>query len=981
MNPNDDEQPLDGDPLPGPVEELHARHLAGDAEASEKLAAQVTPQLQRLARELGAAHEHGEDAVQDAWVALLSQRGYDRRRPLLPWLRGALRNRWRALRRRERLLGRQDDEETLAGLESPRAVNSAEALEAFRLVREALARLPLKYREPLELHLFAEWSPSEIASRLGSSPQRVRVLLHRGRQRLQRLLPRGAFVLLAGLLRRERLQHVPRSTWGLGALAAALLALVIVPFASSRAAEDPAWMAARPAERESAQGRTFAAETASSEAAARRLVVSEELASARSVFVRDVHGAPLANVGVTLEPRDGRDPRLARWRAVTDEQGRAQFVGSELGAARVRLDRGPSGELAAGELRLELVVSSGVTLRARAVDAQGVGIAGAAIWLGDLGGSRSGGVVAESASDGRFELHEVPQDASFAVLAPGFCRTRMLDVPPGGDDELVVRLERGGSELTLTLRDERGAPVADARVLAGNSSDGLAPRLAGDVWPEFPPTIEARSDERGRVEVRGLEPGRHPLVVWAAGFVAQVETLEVEGNAPQNLELTLERGARVRGRIVDEHGAALAVAQVALRTGREPDDTLLEVSPRGEFELLGLRAGTLELAVRAWDHGAQELELELAPCEQRELVFRLERLVRCDGTVRDDSGRALAGGRLRLLGAPTSLFAPNSDEATLDADGSFSLAVPGEQIRRMEFALPGSPQWNTVRRAWLVEGAGRLDIVVPSQHMQGRWLRGRLRAADERTVARRTLSVLDHSRGGDCVPLERIARTADDGSFELGPLAPGLYDLFVVRDRSDAERAPLGFVGAFELLRIADLQREFELPEPAEWRWNLAFSDGSAPRAPVVELTLPGASLELARADGSEGSFLVWPANFDLRAQGEDFVALRWPPRGFRSVETCTWSPVLVAAVAVELDFANLPATVPPFDELQIVGAADGSVVVRFESAGERAAEGTRRVYLALGEYRLCVQGLGERRELAAFEVRGPGRVNLRQNP
>jgi len=65
-----------------------------------------------------------------------------------------------------------------------------ERKETAAIVREAIARLPDQYREVLVLRDIEERDTSEAAALLGTTPNAVKVRLHRARQALRTLLDR-----------------------------------------------------------------------------------------------------------------------------------------------------------------------------------------------------------------------------------------------------------------------------------------------------------------------------------------------------------------------------------------------------------------------------------------------------------------------------------------------------------------------------------------------------------------------------------------------------------------------------------------------------------------------------------------------------------------------------------------------------------------------------------------------------------------------
>jgi RNA polymerase sigma-70 factor (ECF subfamily) len=64
--------------------------------------------------------------------------------------------------------------------------------EAFQALHISLARLPVAYRQAVELHYFQDKSVADMAQVMQRSPGAIRGLLDRGRQRLRESLERTA---------------------------------------------------------------------------------------------------------------------------------------------------------------------------------------------------------------------------------------------------------------------------------------------------------------------------------------------------------------------------------------------------------------------------------------------------------------------------------------------------------------------------------------------------------------------------------------------------------------------------------------------------------------------------------------------------------------------------------------------------------------------------------------------------------------------
>jgi protocatechuate 3,4-dioxygenase beta subunit len=164
------------------------------------------------------------------------------------------------------------------------------------------------------------------------------------------------------------------------------------------------------------------------------------------------------------------------------------------------------------------------------------------------------------------------------------------------------------SGATLTgqvLEDGTGAAVAGAQVNVMR-----APRerpAAGTMGVPVRP-LSTTTDREGRFQVDGLEPGRYRISVQKVGFAMSLDAappIDLGAGERRGIDVRLQRGAVIVGRVLDEAGEPLAEARVmamrkmpASSTGATARPDLLrpagpsaQSNDLGEFRLFGLPAG------------------------------------------------------------------------------------------------------------------------------------------------------------------------------------------------------------------------------------------------------------------------------------------------------------------------------------------------------------------------------------------------------
>ncbi|MBV9664325.1 MAG: sigma-70 family RNA polymerase sigma factor [Actinobacteria bacterium] len=179
---------------------LIARLRAGDEAAFAALVNRYQPALLRLAEATVGSRAVAQEVTQDTWLAVV--RGVDRfegRSSFKTWLFRILMNRARTAAGRERRAGRPEalDEDRFDGagawLDPPepwadRADDRLVAIDLAQRVQVLLGDLPDAQRQVVVLRDVEGLAPAEVATVLGISDGNQRVLLHRGRSRLRRLL-------------------------------------------------------------------------------------------------------------------------------------------------------------------------------------------------------------------------------------------------------------------------------------------------------------------------------------------------------------------------------------------------------------------------------------------------------------------------------------------------------------------------------------------------------------------------------------------------------------------------------------------------------------------------------------------------------------------------------------------------------------------------------------------------------------------------
>ena len=166
----------------------------GDRASYAMLLREIAPVLRGFARRRLPSQADAEDAVQDTLLTIHKVRAtYDPGRPFEPWLfaiaRRRVADRLTALRRAG---AREVLDATIEETFDPDAENRLEAAVAARMVRAAVAALPTRQRQAVELLKFKEMSLLEASAATGQSVAALKVATHRALATMRRRLGIGS---------------------------------------------------------------------------------------------------------------------------------------------------------------------------------------------------------------------------------------------------------------------------------------------------------------------------------------------------------------------------------------------------------------------------------------------------------------------------------------------------------------------------------------------------------------------------------------------------------------------------------------------------------------------------------------------------------------------------------------------------------------------------------------------------------------------
>lgn len=348
----------------------------------------------------------------------------------------------------------------------------------------------------------------------------------------------------------------------------------------------------------------------------------------------------------------------------------------------------------------DLTLEPGASLEGRVLDPSGAPVEGAQVFVSERPSARWTARMPMSASnegpaltgpDGFFRIADLEDGQRFdlSVDKPGYVLARVPGVEAPTQEPLQIEL-RPAQSLSGRVLDGERRPVGGAWIslvevretgFGDDSSLSRSSRGAG------------QTDEEGRFVLSQLEPGPLHLEVRAPGFrTAELSGLRIaEGEEPSPLEIVLEKGAVLEGRVLDGNGQPVRQARIHVFF---PDSRRFfgpshRTDDRGHFQIAGLAAGEHRVTAEPLGSGLRaEGKVVLGDSGTYHLDLRLPFGVDVSGHVVGEQGEPLRGAWLSLHPIQEAEPRPGAS-ARSAADGSFRFRDIPDGLYRLNGSAPG----------------------------------------------------------------------------------------------------------------------------------------------------------------------------------------------------------------------------------------------------------------------------------------------------
>ncbi|MEO8551390.1 MAG: carboxypeptidase-like regulatory domain-containing protein, partial [Kofleriaceae bacterium] len=306
------------------------------------------------------------------------------------------------------------------------------------------------------------------------------------------------------------------------------------------------------------------------------------------------------------------------------------------------------------EWSLDLDPEGPLQLEGQVVDGDGHGVGGAEVWLGSVPPR-----TVKTEGDGTFSFDKlVGRTYRLTARSGDQVGGPIVYKLTQGSDPAILQLA-GAAKLTVTVRDDKHAPIANADVTA-DEEDG----------------VKAKTGADGTATLSPVHPGWVSAHAVAEGYAPNSAFTSVgSANATGHIDIVLHTGVAVTGLVVDEQHKPIAKARVTtaglwnLGSAVEP----VTSDAHGKFALV-LAAGT---------HTLVAVDSEHAPARSKPVVIStkavdgIEIVMKAGGhlagRVVDAKHQPVAYATVRTAGKGTDMGMVPRRQTTTGKDGTFEL--------------------------------------------------------------------------------------------------------------------------------------------------------------------------------------------------------------------------------------------------------------------------------------------------------------------
>jgi len=265
--------------------------------------------------------------------------------------------------------------------------------------------------------------------------------------------------------------------------------------------------------------------------------------------------------------------------------------------------------------------------------------------------------------DGSYAIDNVtPGTAQIVVTATGFVTATRSD----------ITAEEGKTASGIDVQLDRGASITGRVTSGGAAVAGAQVAVTANRMPFFGGTT---TDADGNYTLDGVAEGERTLQFQRTGFIVLHKTVEVTAGKDLHLDVELDHGAEIRGRVTDRAGHNIPGANVAVAGDRSGPSNMTQTDLDGSFVMQGLATGSYHLTARKDGYVSEDAN-DVAVPQSQPLTFALDHGATITGRVTGLAPEELAQVVVVASGGMSR------NQTPVDAAGNFTLpGMPDGRIR------------------------------------------------------------------------------------------------------------------------------------------------------------------------------------------------------------------------------------------------------------------------------------------------------------
>jgi large repetitive protein len=656
-------------------------------------------------------------------------------------------------------------------------------------------------------------------------------------------------------------------------------------------------------------------------------------------------GKPVADAGVTLLS-SGFPPQSA----TTDASGAFSFHNAASGPATLQASLSRSSRLSSSKKEIKapatnvvITMPRGGTISGRVLD-DATHAPVTDFQVSSMHAGMTGSPLAVQSSDGAFTLTGIaPGSTDILVTARGYAAggSHGIEVEEGkAAPDVEIHLERGAT-LKGRVASSDGQPLEGVTIMVEDPSRRMrSGPLGGDA-----------TDANGAYVIDSVTPGSRMVMFNKSGYVAQRKTIDAASGKETTLDVTLERGRELHGKVIDESGQPVAQADI-----RGEGDTMIpptRTESDGTFTLAGLR--DVHLRVIARKSGYVEARVEDVDPAGPAVTLTLTR----GGTITGHVSGATEAEMAALVVNAAGQGAVSNGR--VDASGNFTLQGIPDGRFMVQASVMGQQMRHTVRKA--VEVVNGSAAPVELSFSEGYTMRGHITVHGQPLAG----AMINFNAADATVGIGSSARSDTDGSYTATGLSNAEYNVLVMSPTADAifnDKTTVSGNGVYDV----DARASAVHGHVVDAKSGAPLPDAQVMFMPV-EMTRPYTTPRPSTTDfaGRFSSDYVPERKWRLRVQREKYQTL------FLDVEVGPGTPEVEARLE--------PASSVT---VRIVDSRDGTPIaganVNVVDAGGKAVfggqsheDGTIQIWVGEGHYTVSASAPRFAPARAGTDVPGPG--------